>query len=202
MNSVIRAGVKTKVLMLSATPVNNRFVDLQNQLQLAYEGETENIDELLGTSKGINSIFAEASKAYAAWTRLEPEQRTTEKLLDTLSFDFFQMLDAVTIARSRSHIVKYYDTKDIGKFPQRLAPISRRPKLTDIADAINFKDISDELNNLNLSIYTPSYYILESRKEAYETKKNNRGVTLDGREMGMRKLMAINLLKRLESSVN
>lgn len=202
MNRVIRAGVKTKVLMLSATPVNNRFVDLQNQLQLAYEGNTENIDSLLDTNKGINSIFAEASKAYAAWTRLEPEQRTTEKLLDSLSFDFFQMLDAVTIARSRSHIVKYYDTKDIGKFPQRLAPISRRPKLTDIADAINFKDISDELNNLNLSIYTPSYYILESRKEAYETKKNNRGVTLDGREMGMRKLMAINLLKRLESSVN
>lgn len=202
MNKVIRAGVRTKVLMLSATPVNNRFNDLKNQLQLAYEGDTAMIDDLLETSMSIESIFREAQKAYSRWAKLEPNERTTDKLLEMLSFDFFQVLDAVTIARSRSHIVKYYDTKDIGKFPTRLAPISRRPKLTDLSQAINFKDIAEQLNELNLSIYTPSLYILESRKDSYDIDYESGGISVDGREKGLRKLMATNLLKRLESSVN
>ena len=105
MNKVIRSGVKTKVLMLSATPVNNRFNDLKNQLQLAYEGKTENINDLLDTGKNIDQIFRDAQTAYSRWSRLDSDQRTTEKLLDSLSYDFFQVLDAVTIARSRSHII-------------------------------------------------------------------------------------------------
>lgn len=202
MNKVIRPGVKTKVLMLSATPVNNRFNDLKNQLQLAYEGKSENINGLLDTDKGIDNIFKEAQAVYSRWSKLPAESRTTEKLVDMLSYDFFQVLDAVTIARSRRHIVKYYDTKEIGKFPARLAPISRRPKLTDLSDAITFKDIAEQLNNLNLSIYTPSLFIFESAKANYGIDYKGEGLTIDGREKGLRKLMAINLLKRLESSVN
>lgn len=202
MKRVIRAGVKTKVLMLSATPVNNRFNDLKNQLQLAYEGHAEIINDALELDKSIDIVFANAQRAYAKWAKLEPEERTTERLLDELSFDFFQLLDSVTIARSRSHIVKYYDTKDIGRFPTRLAPISRRPKLTDIDSAINFSEIAESLNHLNLSIYTPSLYILDSAKDDYEIHLDGSGISVDGREKGMRKLMATNMLKRLESSVN
>ena len=202
MKRVIRAGVKTKVLMLSATPVNNRFNDLKNQLQLAYEGKADIINDALDLDKSIDVVFANAQRAYAKWAKLEPEERTTERLLDELSFDFFQLLDSVTIARSRSHIVKYYDTKDIGKFPTRLAPISRRPKLTDIDSAINFSEIAELLNRLNLSIYTPSLYILDSAKDDYEIHLDGSGISVDGREKGMRKLMATNMLKRLESSVN
>lgn len=202
MNKVIRSGVKTKVLMLSATPVNNRFNDLKNQLQLAYEGKAENINDLLDTGKSIDSIFRDAQTVYSKWAKLPPENRTTEKLVDSLNYDFFQLLDAVTIARSRSHIIKYYNTNDVGKFPTRLAPVSRRPKLTDLNDAITFADIAEMLNNLNLSIYTPSFFIFDSEKDNYGIDFQGKGLTVDGREKGLRKLMAINLLKRLESSVN
>ena len=202
MNKVIRPGVKTKVLMLSATPVNNRFNDLKNQLQLAYEGKSQIINDALGLGKGIDDIFRAAQTAYNRWAKLPIEERTTEQLLSDLSFDFFQVLDAVTIARSRSHIMKYYDTKDIGKFPERLTPISRRPALTDLDSAINFKDIAESLNSLNLSYYTPSLYLLESAKDDYSIDYEGEGLSIDGREKGLRNLMAANLLKRLESSVN
>ena len=202
MNRVIRQGVKTKVLMLSATPVNNRFNDLKNQLQLAYEGKAENINAELEIDRGIDEIFRNAQTVYNKWAKLDMKDRTTERLLHDLSFDFFQLLDAVTIARSRSHIVKYYDTKDIGEFPSRLSPISRRPKLTDLDNAINFKDIAEQLNGLNLAIYTPSLYLLDSVRDDYVIDYDGNGLSIDGREKGLRKLMATNLLKRLESSVN
>ena len=202
MNKVIRSGIKTKVLMLSATPVNNRFSDLKNQLQLAYEGKAENINDLLDGNKSIDNIFREAQTTYSKWTKLPSEKRTTERLVDSLNYDFFQLLDAVTIARSRKHIVKYYNASEIGKFPTRLAPISRRPKLTDLNDAITFKEIAEQLNRLNLSIYTPSLFIFDSAKDNYDIDFEGEGLTIDGREKGIRKLMAINLLKRLESSVN
>ena len=202
MNRVIRQGVKTKVLMLSATPVNNRFNDLKNQLQLAYEGKADNINAELDIDRNIDDIFRNAQTVYNKWAKLDVDKRTTERLLQDLSFDFFQLLDAVTIARSRSHIVKYYDTKDIGEFPARLAPLSRRPQLTDLSNAINFKDIAGQLNGLNLSIYTPSLYVFDSVKANYSIDFEGEGLSIDGREKGLRKLMATNLLKRLESSVN
>ncbi len=202
MNRVIRQGVRTKVLMLSATPVNNRFNDLKNQLQLAYEGHAERINSALNIGKGVDDIFRNAQASYTRWANRKPEERTTEQLLNELSFDFFELLDAVTIARSRKHIVKYYDTKDIGKFPTRLAPISRRPKLTDLAQSLSFKDIANRLDDLNLSIYTPSFYIFDSAKDGYSINTDRQGLSIDGREKGLRKLMATNLLKRLESSVN
>ena len=205
MNQVIRAGVRTKVLMLSATPVNNRFNDLKNQLQLAYEGKQDLINDKLNTDRPIEDIFRSAQMQYNAWSHIEdPNERTTEKLLDMLSFDFFQVLDAVTIARSRKHIEKYYDTTEIGKFPTRLRPISKRPKLTDLDDAITYKEIANQLDDLNLGVYAPSDYILPSKRAKYEIDIDERGkhLGMSGREKGLKKLMAINLLKRLESSVN
>ena len=205
MNRVIKQGVKTKVLMLSATPVNNRFNDLKNQLQLAYEGDQRLINDKLGLDRSIEDIFRGAQTMYNAWEKIEnPQERTPERLLEMLSFDFFQVLDAVTIARSRKHIENFYDTTDIGKFPTRLKPISKRPKLTDLNSAVTFKDISDYLNLMNLSVYSPSAYILPSRAHLYEIEgnKEGKGIGMFGREKGLMKLMAINMLKRLESSVN
>ena len=205
MNKVIRSGVKTKVLMLSATPVNNRFYDLKNQLALAYEGKQDNINDLLNTESSIETIFNQAQKVYNLWSNLPKEERTTQRLLDNLSFDFFELLDSVTIARSRKHIEQYYDTADIGKFPTRLAPISYRPNLTDINDAINYNEIFEELQRLNLSIYRPSNYILPSKIYKYiddGDEKKFGGRSVSGREIGISRLMSTNLLKRLESSVN
>lgn len=204
MEKVIRAGVKTKVLMLSATPVNNRFVDLKNQLAIAYEGNSENLDELLNTTKSLEDIFKQAQKAFNAWSKLDQEQRTTDALLRTLDFDFFELLDSVTIARSRKHIEKYYDTNEIGKFPERMKPISVRPCLTDLNNAINYNEIYDQLMQLTLCVYTPSNYIFPSKLQKYKDLTHNKGenLTQTGRERGIQRLMSINLLKRLESSVN
>lgn len=203
MEKVIRTGVKTKVLMLSATPVNNRFVDLRNQLAIAYEGDSEQIDSKLATKKSIDDIFRQAQKAYNAWCKLEPKDRTTDALLRTLDFDFFEVLDSVTIARSRKHISKYYSTAEIGKFPERLKPISMRPSLTNLKSAINYNQIYEELMKLTLCIYTPSNYIFPSKLDKYMDLTHNKGINLTqcGREQGIRRLMSINLLKRLESSV-
>ena len=203
MNKVIRTGVKTKVLMLSATPVNNRFVDLKNQLALAYEGNSDELDEKLNTKKPLDEIFRQAQRAYNAWSKLPQEERTTDALLKTLDFDFFEVLDSVTIARSRKHIEKYYDTAKIGKFPERLKPISMRPKLTDLDQAINYNEIYQQLSMLSLCIYTPSNYIFPSKIQKYIDITHNKGTSLTqkGREEGIRRLMSVNLLKRLESSV-
>lgn len=203
MDKVIRAGVKTKVLMLSATPVNNRFTDLKNQLAIAYEGNSEFINDKLDTKKPIDEIFRQAQKAFNAWSKLDPEDRTTDALLRTLDFDFFEILDSVTIARSRKHIEKYYNTEEIGKFPERLKPISRRPSMTDLSSAINYNQIYEQLMQLTLVIYTPSNYIFPSKMSKYIDLTHNKGnnLTQKGREQGIQRLMSINLLKRLESSV-
>lgn len=203
LNKVVRAGVKTKVLMLSATPVNNRFNDLKNQLVLAYEGTPELIDEKLNTSKSIDEIFRQAQTAFNAWSKLPAEERTTDNLLRRLDFDFFEVLDSVTIARSRKHIEKYYNTEKIGKFPERRKPISLRPSLTDLPSAINYNEIYEQLSQLQLEIYTPSAYIFPSKMQKYIDLTHHKGnnLTQSGREEGIRRLMSVNLLKRLESSV-
>lgn len=205
LKKVIRAGVKTKVLMLSATPVNNRFNDLKNQLALAYEGHTDYVDEKLNTTHSLDEIFRNAQRAFNMWSDFELKDRTTERLLKMLDFDFFEVLDSVTIARSRKHIQKYYDTSDIGTFPKRRTPISLSPKLTDLKTAINYNEIFEQLMLLTLSIYTPTHFIQESKKEKYAEmygdNKVNVGFTQANREQGIRRLTAINLMKRMESSV-
>ena len=164
LNKVIRKGVKTKVLMLSATPVNNRFLDLKNQLALAYEGESELLDEKLNTSGSIDDIFKQAQKAFNTWSKWDPVDRTTEKLLRMLDFDFFEVLDSVTIARSRRHIEKYYDTSDIGTFPKRLAPISKNPGLSDLNTAISYNEIFEQLSLLELYIYNVKVMFLSMKR--------------------------------------
>lgn len=204
MDKVIRTGVKTKVLMLSATPVNNKFIDLKNQLAIAYEGDSTLINDKLDTSKTVDEIFRQAQKAFNAWSKLDARDKTTDALLKTLDFDFFELLDSVTIARSRKHIEKYYNTAEIGKFPERKKPISLRPQLTDLDSAINYNQIYELLMMLSLCIYTPSNYIFPSKMKTYIDITHNKAdnLTQSGREQGIRRLMSINLLKRLESSVN
>jgi len=200
LNKVIRKGIKTKVLMLSATPVNNGFSDLRHQLELAYEGDPALINDKLDTAKPIDTIFRNAQTAFNKWSKLDPEDRTTENLLRSLDFDFFTMLDSVTIARSRKHIEKYYNTAEIGKFPERMKPLALRPRLTDLPSAIDYDEIYEQLMKLNLAIYIPTDFLLDSKRAKYVDPSVN--IDRAGRENGIRRLMCINLLKRLESSVH
>lgn len=207
MNRVLKQGVKTKVLMLSATPVNNRFNDLRNQLALAYEGQEETLRERLELPRSIEEVFRQAQRAFNDWTRLPPAERTTEAILGMLDFDFFELLDSVTIARSRRHIRTFYDTADIGTFPERLRPISIRSPLTERPDVIGFDEIFQRLSSLKLSVYAPTSYLLPSRRQKYEdlydTEVASGGGTFKqaDRERSLLRLLTVNLLKRLESSV-
>lgn len=206
MNQVIKQGVKTKVLMLSATPVNNRFNDLRNQLALAYEGDSENLTKKLRTGKTVEKIFSNAQASFNAWAKLPPEARTARAILETLEFDFFELLDSVTIARSRKHIQTFYDTKDIGPFPERLKPLSFHSPLTQRTDVMSFNEIFEQLSLLKLAVYAPISYILPSRlkkyEEMYDTQVAGRGKLKQvDREKSLQALMTTNLLKRLESSI-
>lgn len=202
MDKVIKAGVRTKVLMLSATPVNNRFTDLQNQLAIAYEGIPEQFNKTLNTKKGVNEIFRQAQKAFGAWAKSADGNMSTDALLQKLDFDFFELLDSVTIARSRKHIERYYDVNSIGPFPRRLKPISVRPRLSSAENAINYQEIYTQLSRLSLCVYAPSRYIHPSKADKYQSFDEDGNLTQLGRENGVRRLMRINLLKRLESSVH
>jgi len=208
MNQVIKQGVKTKVLMLSATPVNNRFNDLRNQLALAYEGDSENLSKKLRTGKSVEEIFRHAQAAFNSWSKLPPEQRTARAILDALDFDFFELLDSVTIARSRKHIQTFYDTTDIGRFPDRRKPLSYHCPITHRSDVLGFNDIFSHLSRLKLAVYAPLGYILPSRLKKYEALYDTQVASGGGkfrqvdRERSLQALMTVNLLKRLESSVH
>lgn len=209
LNEVMKQGVKTKVLMLSATPVNNRFKDLKNQIALAYEGQTKSTDEKIHSTKSVETILANAQQTFNEWNRLPVDQRTSQELMQRLNnnFDLFKLLDSITIARSRRHIEKYYNTDQIGKFPTRLKPITHRSKITNLQDFMEVEQIYEELTRLNLSVYSPFNYILDSRQEfysaLYDTDLDNEvSFKQSYREESLKKLMRVNLLKRLESSVD
>ena len=208
MNQVIRAGVKTKVLMLSATPVNNRFNDLRNQLALAYEGQSDTLSAKLNVSTSVEEIFRRAQAAFNHWSKLPPEMRTAETILAELDFDFFELLDSVTIARSRKHITTFYDMTDIGHFPERRKPLSFRPPVTELPGVMGLNEIVAQLTLLKLSVYAPTGYILASRLAKYEalydTDVSGGGGRLRqaDRDKSLQALMTVNLLKRLESSVH
>ena len=206
MNQVIREGVKTKVLMLSSTPVNNRFTDLRNQLALK-EGQSEVLSTKLKTTSSIEEIFRRAQTAFNSWSKLPPEERTASSILTMLEFDFFELLDSVTIARSRKHIETFYDTADIGKFPKRKKPLSFQCPLTERTDVMTLNEIVAQLTLMKLSVYAPLSYILSSRVSKYEALydtevSGGRGrLKQVDRERNLQALMTTNLLKRLESSV-
>ncbi len=208
MNMVIKQGVKTKVLMLSATPVNNRFADLRNQLALAYEGDSSILRDKVKTERDIETIFNRAQAAFNTWSNFSADKRTAEAILELLDFDFFELLDRVTIARSRKHIETFYNTADIGKFPTRLKPLSFHSPLTDLDDVMNFNEIYQQLTLLKLCVYSPVSYILPSRiskyEELYDTDLGEGKAKFKqiDRERSLVALMTTNLLKRLESSVH
>lgn len=200
LSRVIKGGVKTKILMLSATPVNNRFRDLRNQLALAYADDASKWEGRLKIDNDIETVFRNAQVVFTRWSKLPPDQRTTEALTRMLDFEFFEVLDQVTVARSRKHIQRHYDMAALGPFPRRNKPISRRPHLSTLPKAISYHEIYDELENLSLAVYMPSQYLHQSKASKYAGESGG-NLTMVGRETGVRKLMNTNLLKRLESSV-
>ena len=167
-NKVLKSGVKTKVLMLSATPVNNRFTDLKNQLQLAYGDDVDEFNAKLDTEKTVTEILTNAQRAFNEWTKLPQKERSSKSLMASLDMDFSILLDNVTIARSRKHITKYYDMSEIGKFPTRLPPKSLYVDIARDEDTVGYNEIYSTLMNLTMGVYAPTNYIFDSLLLAYE----------------------------------
>ncbi|MCI7188022.1 MAG: DEAD/DEAH box helicase, partial [Fusobacterium mortiferum] len=204
LNQIIKKGVKTKVLMLSATPVNNRMTDLKNQIAFATEG-----NEFALADYGIKSIDQTLRKAqlvFNKWNELPEERKNLETLLEMLETDYFKLLDMLTIARSRKHIQKYYDTTHIGKFPERLKPINIKNDIDTQNDFIDLDELNKLIRALNLAIYSPMKYILPSKiaeySKKYDTKTGKAVFRQIDRETSLIHLMRINILKRMESSIH
>ncbi|EPH12280.1 hypothetical protein HMPREF9713_01121 [Myroides odoratimimus CCUG 12700] len=203
MRDVIKAGVRTKVLLLSATPVNTRLNDLKNQIAFI----TETNDQAL-VNEGVSSIELTLKQAQAKFnTWMKQHNPTREQLIDKLDGDYFKLLDIYTISRSRKHIEKYYDVADIGKFPTRLKPMSIYSDFDSENEDFSITYLNDYLESLNLKFYSPMYFVFEHKKEEYaklydtETKNGTIFSQLD-REESIITLMRVNLLKRLESSIH
>ncbi|HFD86088.1 MAG TPA: helicase [Gammaproteobacteria bacterium] len=205
MEDIVQSGVKTKVLMLSATPVNNRMNDLKNQVAFMTEGVDAAFSEF-----GIPSVdktLRLAQKQFNQWSKQPVESRTVESLLDSMSFDYFKLLDLVTIARSRKHIEKYYGTEDIGQFPMRLPPVNVKADIDTQDDYPPLKEVNRDIRRLHLAAYSPLKYVRADKQEEYSRKydmevSGGKGhfKQLD-REASLIHLMRVNLLKRMESSI-
>lgn len=207
MNNIIKSGVKTKVLMLSATPVNNKLDDLKNQLAFITEDDDKALEKT-AEIKSIRSTLRNAQSTFNKWGDLDESEKTTERLLDMLNFDYFKLLDSLTIARSRKHIEKYYNINDIGQFPKRLKPENVKEDIDILDNFPSFKEINNQILKLNLSVYAPIKYVLPHKRDyyskLYDTKAKGGGVLFKqmDREQSIVFLMKTNFLKRLESSIN
>lgn len=206
LDDIIRSGVKTKVLMLSATPVNNRMNDLKNQVAFITEGRDDAFVD--SGIKNIDSTLRLAQKQFNQWAKEPAKSRTTATLLDSMSFDYFKLLDIVTIARSRKHIEKYYGTADIGKFPKRLPPKNVYADI-DLSDEFPpLKDVNKTIRRLSLAGYSPLKFVRNDLKAEYARRYDKavgdgKGVFKQvDREESLIHLMRVNLLKRMESSIH
>jgi len=205
MRAIIREGVRTRVLMLSATPVNNRMADLRNQIAFATEG-----DDIALADHGISSIDATtrlAQKQFNRWLELEEVERTPDRLITMLGFDYFTLLDLLTIARSRKHIEKYYGLAETGRFPERLKPINIKADVDRAGEFRSIREINLEIRRLHLAAYAPLRYVLPHRQEAYDRKYSTEVRGGEGffrqvdREESLIHLLRVNVLKRMESAV-
>jgi hypothetical protein len=205
MRRIIKEGVKTRVLMLSATPVNNRLADLKNQIAFITEG-----DDTALFDHGIPSIEATVRQAqlqFNRWLALDDAQRTSSRLMDMLGFDYFKLLDLLTIARSRKHIEKYYGTVETGRFPERLKPINFKPDVDRVGEFRPIREINNEIRRLTLAAYAPLRYVLSHKQAAYDAKYSTmiRGgesfFRQVDREESLVHLLRVNVLKRMESAV-
>jgi len=206
MNDIIKAGVKTKVLMLSATPVNNRMNDIKNQIAFITEGKDDAFKNV--GLESLEFILRKAQTVFNRWSELPDSQRTTESFVNMMDLNYFKLLDTVTIARSRKHIEKYYNLDEIGRFPTRLTPENRYPTIDTKGEFPPIEDINRLIKKLTLCVYSPLGYVLPNKRRAYERKYDmevgtNRSIFRQAdREQSLVGLMRVGILKRMESSIN
>jgi len=201
MQEIIRSGIRTKVLLLSATPVNNDLKDLRNQIYFMTAGSDEAFTESIGI-QNIKETLRQAQGHFSNWAKQTPAKRKTSDLLARLGADFFKLLDELTIARARKHLQKYYrhEMDRLGQFPERLKPITLSPEIDSAGRFMSYDKLSHEIDGYRLSLFNPSQFVLSEFKSEYEKKIGN--FTQSQREDFLIGMMKVNFLKRLESSVH
>ena len=202
LEEVIRDGVRTKLLMLSATPVNTSLRDLRNQIYLMTGKRRDAFRDALGIGD-IQAVFGVAQREFQQWERTRRSGAEADKsaLLERLGADFLALLDAVTIARSRDHLRRFYPkvTAEIGGFPQRTKPENLHPG-TDSGGALSYDDLHRQIGDFRLAVYMPSQYLKDT--SSLEEEKERLRFDQRDRERWLIGMMRVNLLKRLESSVH
>ena len=206
MEDIIKAGVKTKVLMLSATPVNNRMNDIKNQIAFITEGKNDALKP--AGIPNIEFTLRKAQLVFNKWSELPEAERTTKRFVEMMDLDYFKLLDTLTIARSRKHIEKYYNIEEIGRFPTRLKPINESPSIDTLGEFPPIGEVNKMIRRLTLGLYAPLRYVLPEKRRAYEKRYD---MSVAGgksvfkqvdRENQLVHLMRVNLLKRMESSIH
>lgn len=203
MQDVIKHGNNnTKVLMLSATPVNNSLVDLKNQISIITRDDDAAFEE--DGISSVDNLLRKSSACINAWQK-QPNHKKDE-LLDDLPSDFYKLLEMMTISRSRKHITSYYGSKGVGKFPEKNKPETWNSDIDVMGELLHFKETNELLEALILSVYTPTKYIKEEYKKLYIDKYSLKGkhggdMNFETQSRGMIVLHRFNLFKRLESSV-
>ena len=205
MKDIIQGGVKTKVLLLSATPVNNDLKDLRNQIYFLTEGDDNAFHDSLGIPS-LRETLSTAQHTFTAWAKRDKERKTSD-LLEQLSSTFFKLLDELTIARSRKHIEQYYkdSLQALGGFPERCQPKSIYSDIDREDDPskrfMSYDELNDEISEYQLSLFNPSKYLLPEYQSQYEGQQIQ-NFTQSDREHYLIGMMKVNFLKRLESSVH
>ncbi len=199
----IQQGVKTKVLMLSATPVNTSLTDLRNQLYLMTEGREDDFRESLGVGS-VGNLMAVAQREFKQWesSATDNGRRDKAELLERLGADFLRLLEGVSISRSRRHVEQFYthEMARVGQFPTRAAPVNDHPP-TDLQGTLSYKALADRIDKFTLSVYQPSAYVVsEARLRELDVEKEHRNFNQRDRERWLIAMMRTNFLKRLESS--
>ena len=203
MEDIIKSGIRTKVLMLSATPVNNRLLDLRNQIEIITEGDDEYLAE--DGIPSINNVTRRAQQRFQEWSKLDDEERTTQSFVAAVNADYFKLLDVLTIARSRKHIDKYYTAGDT-KFPERQKPISKHPPIDSEGKLPSIAELNDMIASLTFAQYQQLAYVMPMRQQKYvDMYGDTWGRDFESqinRTQAVANLMRVNLLKRLESSID
>ena len=206
MEDIIKAGVKTKVLMLSATPVNNRMNDIKNQIAFITEGKNDALKP--AGIPNIETTLRKAQMVFNRWSELPERERTTKAFVEMMDLEYFKLLDTLTIARSRKHIEKYYNVAEIGRFPTRLKPINECPEIDTLGEFPPIGEVNKMINRLTLGLYAPLRYVCPNKRHSYESRYDmtvgdGRSVFRQiDRENQLIHLMRVNLLKRMESSIH
>jgi superfamily II DNA or RNA helicase len=193
MEKILKSGGKTKVLLLSATPVNNSLRDLSNQIAFITEGKNDALLESCRV-KNLTQTLTDTQKQFAEWA--SSPKRKANDLFNKLDGGFFTILDELTIARSRKHITRSYNVEAIGNFPKRNKPISIYTEIDSEGELSNFESINKQILSYELAIFNPTGYVQDDKKAKYHAKVGEQ------RELNLTGMMKTNFLKRLESSVS